>query len=110
MSDDPSKTTMTEQEPLRINTSIGIQESGGPGGMNEMRRETIGEKFQRIGADTNDDGTVKADCFNCWRCCAICDAVGIGNTVWDADGLCVLCLFACNIGEACCEVLAECAQ
>ena len=108
--DDPSDKKMSENEPLRINASIGIQETGGPGGVAEMNRETIGDRFRRIGSDTREDGTVKADACNCYRCCSICDGVGIGGTVWDADGLCILCLCFCNVGEMCFEVLAECLQ
>lgn len=108
--DDPSDKKMSESEPLRINASIAIKETGGPGGVAEMNRETIGDRFNRIGSDLREDGTVKPGAFNCWRCCSICDGVGIGSTVWDADGLLILCFCVCNVGEMCCEILADIAQ
>lgn len=54
---------MTEQQPLKVNTSIGLQESGGPAGM-DMERD-IGSMIE--------NGKAKPILFNLYRCCGLCD-------------------------------------
>ena len=78
-----------QAQPLKVNATIQMKETGGPSPQQMMRR---------IGTQ-REDGTEEARFINCWRCCSTCDAIGVGNVVWDSDGIMILCLCTLNLVE-----------